>query len=147
MRDTLRDQPGASTTDVLVVVGHSHRGLDRFAVLVADQDHQAVRGACRPIAVKIDGLLPVDVIDRLEVRQESTEGIADLLASPERRPGCTAGAAFDRRILGEEQHLPLHVLLVGEDGEGIDERLERRSILESRDPLREIALLTRLSAE
>src|SRR5687768_3894901 len=42
MRYPLRDQPGAPTTDVLVVIRHPHRGLDRLAVLVADQDHQAV---------------------------------------------------------------------------------------------------------
>ena len=55
MRYPLRDQPGALTTDVLVVVRHAHRGLDRLAALVADQDHQAVRGPCRLVAPKIDG--------------------------------------------------------------------------------------------
>ena len=127
---TSSDEPASVPANILILVGHTAGGPDLFLVLHADQHDEGVGHTRRAVAVQIDGLLAVLVIDGVELSEIGAEGMAYLIPPFQRRGKLAADIAVNGRILGKKQELGLDILCVREIRKGVDEALEGRPVLE-----------------
>ena len=81
-------------------------------------------GGCGAVSVNLDRALPIHVIHRFEVLDETGESTADLFAATHRRKKRIAKIGLYDRVLGEELHLSGDILDVSEIREGIDHTLD-----------------------